>query len=151
MRFMAMIVINSYKIASIGVRWPVTRSDTAFAHNDGMKDAGFGERLRLACEAAGVPATQAALSRLFGVSTTIVWHYLNGEKLPSMAKAILIATKLGVCVEWLLTGRGPMHPPPSPGDVLDISRLPPTTKNHLKALVDALSPPTSQEQGVKSA
>jgi len=148
---MAMIVINSYKIASIGVRWPVTRSDTAFAHNDGMKDAGFGERLRLACEAAGVPATQAALSRLFGVSTTIVWHYLNGEKLPSMGKAIQIATKLNVCVEWLLTGRGPMNPAPSPEDVLDLSRLPPAAKSQLKALVDTLSQPTDQNQGVKSA
>ena len=148
---MEMIVTNSYKFASVGACWRVPRSDTAFVHNDWMKYEGFGERLRLACEAAGVPATQPVLARLFGVSTTIIWHYLNGEKLPSMAKAVLIATKLGVCVEWLLTGRGPMHPPPSPGDVLDISRLPPTTKSHLKALVDALSPPTSQEQGVKSA
>lgn len=148
---MAMIVTNSYKTASVFLHWPVTQGDIAFADNGEMKDAGFGERLRLACETVGIPATQAALARLFGVSTTIVWHYLNGEKLPSMAKAIEIAEKLGVCVEWLLTGRGPMYPPPSSDDVLDLSRLPPAAKSQLKALVDTLSQPTSQDSDLKSA
>ena len=148
---MGIIVTNSYKTTSDFPRLSVTQGDIAFAENGEMKDAGFGERLRLACDLAGIPATQAALSRLFGVSTTIVWHYLKGEKLPSMIKAIEIAEKLGVCVEWLLTGRGPMHPPPSSDDVLDLSRLPPAAKSQLKALVDTLSQPRGQDSDLKSA
>ncbi len=104
-----------------------------------MKYSEFGERLREACEAAGVPVTQPALARLLGVSTTMIWHYLHGEKLPSMGTAINMANRLGVCVEWLLTGRGPKFPPPPPGDVLDVSRLPHAAKSQLKALVETFS------------
>lgn len=63
-----------------------------------MKIQGFPERLRVACEDAGLAVTQPALSRAFGVSTTTIWHYLNGEKLPSIGRAVDIAGKLGgVC------------------------------------------------------
>lgn len=142
---MAMIVTNSYKFASVGSCRPVSRSDTAFPHNELMRYEGFSKRLRLACEAAGVPATQPVLARLFGVSTTIIWHYLNGEKLPSMAKAILISTKLGVCVEWLLTGRGPMTPAKNQTDMIDASQVLPEIKKHIVDLVAALSKQATNE------
>lgn len=98
-----------------------------------MKTKGFPDRLREACEEAGLTVTQPALARAFGLSTTTVWHYLNGEMLPSMAKAIDIAGKLGVCVEWLLTGNGPKRT----RDVLDISYLPDAAKTSLKTLLES--------------
>jgi hypothetical protein len=46
-----------------------------------------------------------------GVSGAGKW--LRGESLPGMENALLLATELGVCVEWLLTGRGPKKQPSS--------------------------------------
>jgi hypothetical protein len=40
-------------------------------------------------------------------STAKKWK--NGG-LPTMENAVALAEKLDVCVEWLLTGRGPKHP-----------------------------------------
>ena len=51
--------------------------------------------------------TREKLGNLFGVSGGFISDMLNGHKLPSMENSILIAGKLGVCVEWLLTGIGP--------------------------------------------
>lgn len=108
-----------------------------------MKNLGFPERLREACTDAGLATTQPALARAFDLSTTTIWYYLNGEKLPSMAKAIEISSKLGVCVEWLLTGNGPKHS----RDVLDISQLPDPVKTSIKTLLESF---TAQKQAEKS-
>lgn len=106
-----------------------------------MKIKGFPERLREACEDAGLAVTQPALARAFGLSTTTIWHYLNGEKLPSMARAVEIAGKLGVCVEWLLTGNGPKRS----ADTLDISALPNAAKVSLKTLLDSFTEQKTQK------
>lgn len=100
-----------------------------------MKIKGFPERLREACEEAGLAVTQPALARAFDLSTTTIWHYLNGEKLPSMGRAVAIASKLGVCVEWLLTGNGPKRQ----ADMLDISELPDSAKTSLKTLLGSFA------------
>lgn len=107
-----------------------------------MKIKGFPERLREACEDAGLAVTQPALARAFNLSTTTIWHYLNGEKLPSMGRAVDIAGKLGVCVEWLLTGNGPKRRV----DMLDISELPETAKVSLKALLDSFAEQKNQKR-----
>lgn len=106
-----------------------------------MKIQGFPERLRVACEDAGLAVTQPALSRAFGVSTTTIWHYLNGEKLPSIGRAVDIAGKLGVCVEWLLTGNGPRRH----ADMLDISELPESAKASLKTLLESFAAQKNQK------
>lgn len=110
----------------------------------GMKHQDFSERFRLACQQANAPTTMEALGRYLGVGTTMAWNYAKGEKLPSMEKAIEIALKLGVCVEWLLTGRGPMQPPKSVSDLLDLSALPDDAKRNLRALVDSIKPMTDK-------
>jgi Helix-turn-helix len=46
-----------------------------------------------------------------GVKKQSGQKWLAGISLPTMDHAIQIAEKLGVCVEWLLTGRGPKKPP----------------------------------------
>lgn len=87
-----------------------------------------------------------ALGRYLGVGTTMAWNYVNGEKLPSMEKAIEIALKLDVCVEWLLTGRGPMQPPKPAADLLDLSELPDEAKRNLRALVESIKPSADKRQ-----
>lgn len=106
-----------------------------------MKNQGFAERFREACQDAGLTMTMPALGRTFGVSTTTIWNYLHGEKLPSMDSALDMAGKLNVCVEWLLTGRGRKRP--NDGDFLDISSLPEAAKANLKAFVNSLANPPS--------
>ena len=50
-----------------------------------------------------------AIGRVFGVSGTMVHNWAAGKKMPAMAQGVIIALKLGVNVEWLLTNRGPMR------------------------------------------
>lgn len=75
-----------------------------------MKHREFSKRFNQAVEASGLPATQKALGKLLGVSEVMIWSYKNGEKLPRMSTATRMAEKLGVSVEWLLTGSGVMRP-----------------------------------------
>lgn len=67
----------------------------------------FGKRLEKLCEEAGLPKKQVELAKVFDVTPSMIWHYLRGEKLPSMDKAINIARKLDCSIDYLLTGRGP--------------------------------------------
>ena len=73
------------------------------------KNSEFGARLKRLCEEAGLKTKVAELGRKLGVSGTTAWHYMQGEKLPSMAKAIEIAEKLNCYTEYLLTGQGPKN------------------------------------------
>jgi transcriptional regulator with XRE-family HTH domain len=70
----------------------------------------FSLRVRKACEEKGLKTTQKALAKFFGVSEITARNWWHGEKLPGMQNAIDAAVKLGVNVEWFLTGRGPMRP-----------------------------------------
>lgn len=118
----------------------------------------LGKRLNVALEAAGYTKTRyknltVVLSKLFAVEGSTVSDWRNGKKCPTMENAILIGEKLDVCVEWLLTGRGPMHPPPQEDDggtYLDISQLPKGQQVHLKALVHAIQEQvTTYQQGTQ--
>lgn len=111
-----------------------------------MKHQDFAERFRQACRQADAPSTMEALGRYLGVGTTMAWNYVNGEKLPSMEKAVEMALKLGVCVEWLLTGRGPTQPPKPSTDLLDLSELPDDAKRNLRALVESIKPTMDKRQ-----
>lgn len=70
----------------------------------------FMERFTTACREAGLPLKQDELGPAIGVTGGMAWNYLRGMKLPSMERAIIIAEKTNVCVEWLMTGRGPKYP-----------------------------------------
>lgn len=76
------------------------------------------------------------VGKRLGVSGPAVTYWWNGDRLPTMNQAIVIATEMSCCVEWLLTGRGPMRPRPSETDCLDISELPDVEKAIFKAHVD---------------
>lgn len=57
---------------------------------------------------------QTQIGKIFGVGQSMVTRWRAGE-LPALPRAIEIAKKYGVCVEWLLTRRGPKYP----GDAKD--------------------------------
>lgn len=82
-------------------------------------------------------SSQKEMAKALGVSEGMFTSYKNGEKLPSMAKAIEIAEKTGVTVEWLLTGRGAKHPIDD-SNYIDISELPNDKKKTARAVVDAV-------------
>lgn len=73
-----------------------------------MKNEEFAKRFKQAVKYAGVPDTQDALGKLFGVSGVTIWSYRNGDKLPRMKRASEMARILGVNVNWLMTGEGQM-------------------------------------------
>jgi transcriptional regulator with XRE-family HTH domain len=75
---------------------------------------------------------------VFGVSTTTIGNWEYGDKLPCMENAINIATKTGVSVDWLLTGRGEKRARTSAHEELDISHLPKESRAAIRALVHSL-------------
>lgn len=52
------------------------------------------------------PGRQSALGRMFGVNPRSARMWLESEGFPKTERCIEIAKKLGVNLEWLLTGRG---------------------------------------------
>ncbi len=112
--------------------------------------AEFGKRLdRLIDESSYKGESQRKLGKRFDVSGPTGNEWLKGKKMPGIETAIRVALILDVCVEYLLTGRGPKRPglPDEDGDDgdgthLDISQLPHGQQVHLRALVHSI-----QEQG----
>lgn len=76
----------------------------------------FWKRLVLAWEARGLPTSQLGVARKLGMSQGSVQQWVRGSSLPTLATAIDIAERGKVCVEWLLTGRGPQYPDSARGD-----------------------------------
>lgn len=75
----------------------------------------IGDRINTALVGAGYTKDRHknltdVLARTFNVSIATVSNWRHGQKCPAMENALLIAVKLDVCVEWLLTGRGPVTP-----------------------------------------
>jgi len=71
--------------------------------------------------------TQIELSAWMGFSKSIISAWMRGEKIPSMDTALKIAEMFGVCVEWLLTGKGQKSPSDLPAlrNVIDVTNLTP--------------------------
>lgn len=102
----------------------------------------FAERLIAAASDIGLPTTQAGLGRAFGVSQPTARDWMKGYALPGISNAVHIAEQLGVCVEWLLTGRGPRFPGPSPSvDPLLMSKMLAATRNGIAKAVELANDP----------
>lgn len=110
-----------------------------------MKHEAFSKRFIRACKEAGLPDNQVDLGKCFGVSGPMIHAYRSGDKLPSMDTALKIAHGTGVCVEWLLTGRGDIRPVESSysAEILDIAqqltRMPPKGRRAVSSLIQSLS------------
>ncbi|MBD8900180.1 transcriptional regulator [Rhodanobacter sp. DHG33] len=73
----------------------------------------FAERLRKALDRTGfVPGRgrTSALAYRCGVSREAARKWLTGHALPELPRIIELAKDLGINLEWLTTGRGPMSP-----------------------------------------
>ena len=82
-------------------------------YNRLMEYLDYAKRLKSLQVAQGIK-TQIELSAWMGFSKSIVSAWMRGEKIPSMDTALKIADMFGVCVEWLLTGKGLMRPDDAP-------------------------------------
>lgn len=65
---------------------------------------------------------QTTVAKMIGIKQPSVAEWLDGGK-PSMKNAIKLATKLEVCVEWLLTGRGDKRPVPPDSSAQELWRI----------------------------
>ena len=83
-------------------------------YNPLMEYLNYAKRLKELQNDKGIK-TQIELSAWMGFSKSIISAWMRGEKIPSMDTALKIAEMFGVCVEWLLTGKGLKHPSDTPG------------------------------------
>ena len=109
---MAKIIIDSYFNSIIN-------SDLYLAHNYLMKYSEYAGRFKRLWNESDAPKTQKELAKWLDYSQPMINYWLNGEKLPSMDTAIKIANKFGVCVEWLITGKGEKRP----GEGINLQRV----------------------------
>lgn len=72
--------------------------------------ATFWLRLKEALKDAGKPHTQKKAAAFAEVSQPSVSLWNKPDGFPEMDKVVSMAKRLGVCVEWLYTGRGPKRP-----------------------------------------
>jgi DNA-binding XRE family transcriptional regulator len=104
---MAKIITDSYLNSIIN-------SDIYLEHTYLMKYLEYASRFKRLWKDSDAPKTQKELAKWLNYSQPMINYWLNGEKLPSMETAIKIADKFGVCVEWLITGKGLKHPNDEP-------------------------------------
>ena len=106
----------------------------AMAKSD--KDEAFSARFRQMVVQKGCGDLKLApLAKKLGVSTTCAHFYMNGERLPAIDSARKIADLFDVCVEWLLTGKGPMRPNTS--ESIDLSSLTQAQRKALLMLIES--------------
>jgi transcriptional regulator with XRE-family HTH domain len=70
------------------------------------------DRIREAMHDKGLKGTQKECAALLGVAQPSISEWASGDSSPSMANSITLGKKLNVCVEWILTERGPKRPGP---------------------------------------
>lgn len=104
-------------------------------------------RIQEAMRDKGLKPTQVECARLIGVKQPSVAEWASGETAPSMENSRILAKKLGVCVEWILTEQGPKHPgPPMEPEAQAVwdawSRIPPDDRGRAAGFVEALARPS---------
>jgi hypothetical protein len=93
--------------SAIGQTYPIAR------HTAGMAlqtPSTFWTRTKEAFDEAKLDSTQEGVAKFLGIKQPSI-----PDGFPTMANAIKLAHKANVCVEWLLTGRGPRRLPPKDG------------------------------------
>lgn len=101
--------------SSIGISYPVAIGLSYVASNQtlGVANAQTAwDRIRDAMREHGIKPTQKECAALLGITQPSVWEWANSHGSPSVENAITLGAKLNVCVEWILTGKGPKRPGP---------------------------------------
>jgi DNA-binding XRE family transcriptional regulator len=70
----------------------------------------FWARVKEALRDRGLPATQTYAAGIAGVSQPSISDWNKQGNAAELANALKLAKRLGVCVEWLYTERGPKRP-----------------------------------------
>lgn len=74
-----------------------------------MKKRSFWLRVQEAMKDKNLEPTQKVAGELIGIKQPSVHKWTKGGQ-PKMEHVLALATKLGVCVEWLYLERGPKYP-----------------------------------------
>lgn len=82
-----------------------------------LPESDFWRRLVEAWEPRGLPTSQTGVAEALGVYQSAVQQWVRGTSLPKLDRCVDIAERGRVCVEWLITGRGPKFPDSARGDV----------------------------------
>jgi hypothetical protein len=111
----------------------------------------FWERLTEAWGRRSLPTTQLGIAEKLGMSQGSVGRWARGEGLPELDVVRTLALEGDVCIEWLLTGRGPRKPQPMDEETIELlevwSKLNSNGRHHVRiAAQGALSMQTLQSQ-----
>jgi len=110
------------------------------------KDEEFAARFRrLVADKGWQELTRIELGKKLGVTGPCVQFYLSGERLPGMTQAKNIAAVFGVCVEWLLSGLGPMSNS-FDDSFVNVSHLDRSQRALLSIFIDAMAQPAQPAQ-----
>jgi transcriptional regulator with XRE-family HTH domain len=81
------------------------------AHKQTELKVMFAQRLKQSCyDRYGSGFKQKELAAAIGVSDAAVSQYFRDGVIPKLETAVHLADELGVCTEWLVSGRGPKVP-----------------------------------------
>lgn len=96
---------------TIGYMGKASRKPTPGGRNGVDIKSAFSARLNELCDENGIPPKgknrQKTVGSRFSVSQEGARKWLEGEGLPQFEKCIEIAVDFKVCLDWLMTGRGP--------------------------------------------
>lgn len=80
-------------------------------------DTGFGRRLRMLMSQRGL--THRQVSAMIDCNISVVNDWLSGSQPHDIQRVALLATRLGVSLEWLLVGTEGKQPVLTLGDLFD--------------------------------
>lgn len=106
------------------------------------KDIEFSNRFRkLVADKGWGELNRIELGKKMGTSSTCATFYMNGDRLPAVDQARIISKLFNVCVEWLLTGQGPMRPGEENTDPLykRITSLSPEHRAAIESIINGLN------------
>lgn len=96
-------------------KWSIGRTYAVFRHTAGMSRSASStgtvwSRIKEALKDAKRRPTQNEAAAIAKVRQPSVSDWNKPDQYPSIESTVLLARTLGVCVEWIYTGRGPKRP-----------------------------------------
>lgn len=95
-----------------------------------------GRRIVLACRIKGIDK-QSDIAKALKVSQMTISYWIRWMKAPPISQGLKLAKILGVCVEWLYTGRGSMTPE-TPTEAMLLAEKIGHSPPQLRSLIDSV-------------